>query len=96
MYNYGIYSYQIKFFIIVNDYYVVFEENQLSFVQLKNFFFSIYLFRNEMFLLGFLYIDFFKQNSLVWGDFLFNLIGMFFFSVLILFCFGYLVNVIFQ
>lgn len=96
MYNYGIYSNQTKSFIIVNDYYVVPEENQPSFAQLKNSPFSIHLFRNEMPSPGLLYIDFPKQNSLVWGDLLPNLIGTLLFSALILFCFGYSVNVIFQ
>lgn len=96
MYNYGIFSNETKSFIIVNDHYVVPEENQPSFAQLKNSPFSIHLFRDEMPSPGLLYIDFPKQNSLVWGDLLPNLIGTLLFSALILFCFGYSVNVIFQ
>jgi len=96
MYNYGIYSNKTKSFVIVNDHYVVPEENQPSFAQLRNSPFSVHLFREEMPSPGMLYIDFPKQNSLVWGDLLPNLIGTLLFSALILFCFGYSVNVIFQ
>lgn len=96
MYNYGIYSNKTKSFVIVNDHFVVPEENQPSFAQLRNSPFSVHLFREEMPSPGMLYIDFPKQNSLVWGDLLPNLIGTLLFSALILFCFGYSVNVIFQ
>lgn len=95
-YNYGIYSNQNKSFVIVNDHFVVPEENQPSFDQLRKSNFKVHLFRNEMPSPGLLYIEFPNQNSLVWGDLLPNLIGTLLFSALILFCFGYSVNVIFH
>jgi two-component system phosphate regulon sensor histidine kinase PhoR len=99
-YNYGVFSKRKKSFIIVNDHYVV-EDDQPSVIlpgyrNLYNSPYFVHLFPEEVPSPGLLLIHFPARTSLVWSSLWRNFVGSIFFAALILFCFGYTVNVIFR
>ncbi len=99
-YDYGVSSSKKKSFIIINGHYVV-EDNQPNvslsgFNNLYNSKYFVSLFPKEMPSPGKLWLHFPNRNSFVWQSLLLNLLGSIFFAAIILFCFGYTINVIFR
>jgi len=99
-YNYGILSKKRKSFVIINDHYAV-EDNQPNVVlpgydNIFNSNYRVSLFTNDMPSPGYLMIHFPNRNSFVWQSLFLNLLGSLFFAAIILFCFGYTIQVIFR
>lgn len=99
-YNYGVLSRKKKSFVIINGHYAV-EENQPNIVlaghkTLFNPRYRVALFPDEMPSPGWLMIQFPDRVSFVWQSLLPNLLGSLLLAAIVLFCFGYSVNVIFR
>lgn len=99
-YNYGIYAKNKKNFVIVDGHYMIDEEQPRSAVPgFKNIYNSKYrieLFKEELPPPGLLMIHFPSRTSFVWRSLWLNFLGSILFTALILFCFAYTINVIFQ
>jgi two-component system phosphate regulon sensor histidine kinase PhoR len=100
-YQYGIYSHKKKSFVVLNGVYVV-EDPQVR-EALPGYKKSIYnsryrvdLFRDDMPSPGLLMIHFPAKTSFVWKSVWVNFLGSILFTGIILFCFGYTINVIFR
>ena len=100
-YQYGVYSHKKKSFVVLNDVYVV-EDPQVR-EALPGYKKSIYnsryrvdLFRDDMPSPGLLMIHFPSETSFVWSSVWVNFLGSILFTGIILFCFGYTINVIFR
>ncbi len=99
-YDYGILSKKKKSFVIINDHYAV-EDNQpkvtlTGYDNLSTSDYYISLFTKEMPSPGLLMIHFPNRNSFVWQSLFLNLVGSLFLAAIILFCFGYTIQVIFR
>ena len=99
-YNYGVFSNREESFIIVDDHYVVEENNPKEYLpgyqNLSASKYYVYLFPNEKDTPGLLMIHFPTKTSFLWQDVWKNLLGSIFFTGIILFCFAYTINVIFR
>ena len=99
-YRYGVFSNKGASFVILNDHYVV-EDRQHREVMpgYKTIFNSKYhveIFRDESPSPGLLMIHFPARTSFVLSSVWVNILGSILFTGIILFCFGYTINVIFQ
>lgn len=99
-YNYGVYAKEKKNFVIVNGRFMVDEEQARSVVPgAKNIYNSKYrieLFKEELPPPGLLMIHFPSRTSFVWRSLWLNFLGSILFTAIILFCFAYTINVIFE
>lgn len=96
-FKHGVYSTGKESFIIVDDHYVVEQPREIP-PDYRPIFASDYkieLFPDESSAPGLLMIHFPAKTSFVWRELWPNLLGTILFSLLILFCFGYTINVIF-
>lgn len=96
-FKHGVYSKAKESFIIVDDHYVVEQPREVP-PAYRPIFASEYrvdLFPNERSSPGLLMVYFPAKTSFVWRSMWPNLLGSISFSLLILFCFGYTINVIF-
>lgn len=99
-YNYGVFSSQRKSFVIINDHYVV-EDDQPSAIlpgyrNIYNSEYRAYLFPEGSSAPGLLMIHFPARTSLVWSSLWLNFLGAIIFTGIIMFCFAYTINVIFR
>ena len=99
-YNYGVYSNKEKSLVITDDHFVV-EDSSPRVVQAghKNLITSKYkvdLFREDIPSPGLLMIYFPNKSEYVWGSVWRNLLAALLFTAIIMFCFGYTINVIFE
>ncbi len=93
-YNYGVFSVAKNAFITYNAYYVIPEENTVGLAYLLNSSYKTILFSNSPKVLGYLYIQFPTKNAIVWGGLWTTLAASIFFTLIILGCFAYTINVI--
>lgn len=96
-FKHGVYSKSKESFIIVDDHYVVEQPREVPPAYRPIFAseYSVDLFPNERSSPGLLMVHFPAKTSFVWRSLWPNLLGTILFSLLILFCFGYSINVIF-
>jgi two-component system phosphate regulon sensor histidine kinase PhoR len=95
-FDFGVYSAAHKNFVIVNDHYVV-NEDRPSGPSNKNIFtskYKVHLFPNEMPAPGLLMIYFPAKSKVVWSSLWLTILGTILFTGIILFCFGYTIDVI--
>lgn len=100
-YNYGVYSKRKKSYVLANNHYVVEDDNsQITIDGYENLYTSLY--RVNLFSKndsgrspGLLMVYFPTRASVVWSSVWWPLLGSILFTGIILFCFGYAVNVIF-
>ncbi len=99
-YNYGVFSKATNSFVIVDDHYVV-EDAQPAeilpgYKNIYNSRYRVHLFPQEMPAPGLLMIHFPNKTGYVWRSAWLNFLGSLLFTAIILFCFGYTINVIFR
>ncbi|MGK0365934.1 MAG: two-component system phosphate regulon sensor histidine kinase PhoR [Saprospiraceae bacterium] len=100
-YNYGVYSKRKKSYVMANNHYVVEDGNsQITINGYDNLYTSLY--RVNLFSKndsgrspGLLMVYFPTRSSVVWGTVWLPLLGSILFTGIILFCFAYVINVIF-
>lgn len=95
-FDFGVYSTVRKNFIIINDHYIVSEDRPMG-PSNKNIFtsrYKVHLFPNEVPAPGLLMIYFPGKSSVVWSSLWQTVLGTVLFTGIILFCFGYTINVI--
>ena len=99
-YRYGIFSNKEGSFVILNDHYVVADpqhrEVMPGFKTIFNSKYHVEIFRDENPSPGLLMIHFPARTSFVLSSVWVNILGSILFTGIILFCFGYTINVIFQ
>lgn len=99
-YNYGVFSSDKNSFVIVNDHYVVedFNPKEVSpgFQDIYNSKYQVSFFKQEAPSPGMLMVQFPTKNRYVWRSAWLNFVGSLLFTGLILFCFGYTINVVFR
>ena len=100
-YQYGVYSHKKKSFVILNDVFVVEDAKVIEALpgykkSIYNSGYKVDLFRDDMPSPGLLMIHFPAKTSFVWESVWVNFLGSILFTGVILFCFGYTINVIFQ
>ncbi len=99
-YDFGIYSKAKKAFVIFNDHFVVEEAGPREILpgyrNIYNSRYRVHLFPNEMPSPGLLMIHFPSRGSFVWRSLWLNFLGSILFTAIILFSFGYTINVIFR
>ncbi len=99
-YNYGVFSKNKNSFVIVNDHYVVEDEDVSNPMQgyrnIAQSKYRTYLFPEGTSAPGMLMIYFPARTSLVWSSLWKTFLGTILFTGLILFCFAYTINVIFR
>lgn len=99
-FDFGVYSRVKQSFVIFNDHYVVEESTPREILPgYRNIFnsrYRVHLFPNEMPSPGLLMIHFPARGSFVWRSLWLNFLGSILFTAIILFSFGYTINVIFR
>ena len=101
-YNYGVYSKDEESFFIINGHYVaqINPNREASSVELSldgsNSEYIINLFNNEIDTPGYLKMDFPNKTSMLWSSVLPYLLSSIIFTGLIVFCFAYVVYIIFK
>lgn len=98
--NYGVFSNPNRSFVIANNHYVVEDDGpkvvQAGFDNLYNSIYRVHLFPKDIKSPGVLMIYFPNRASLVWGSAWKTLLMSILFTGIILFCFAYTIQVIFQ
>lgn len=99
-YTYGVFSKQTNSFVIVDNHYVVEEDNPQEiapgYKNIYNSNFQVHLFPEDMPASpGLLMVHFPTKGSYVWSSNLPNLLGSLLFTSIIFYCFAYTINVIF-
>ncbi len=99
-FNYGVFSKRRKSFVIVDNYYVVEEpqpdDGQYGFKNLFSSGYQVHLFPEDQASPGLLMIHFPSKTSVVWSSLWLNFLGTILFTAIILLCFAYTIQVIFQ
>jgi two-component system, OmpR family, phosphate regulon sensor histidine kinase PhoR len=93
-FQYGVYSNHLKKFVIADNHYVTTDDNQFALNTVLASPYKAHLFPLDPISPGMLYILFPTKSSLVWGDLWQTLLLSILFSAIILFCFGYTINII--
>ncbi len=99
-FNYGIFSKRRKSFVIVDNHYVVEDpqpdDGQSGYRNLFGSDYQVHLFPEDSVSPGLLMIHFPSKTSVVWSSLWLNFLGTILFTAIILLCFAYTIQVIFQ